>query len=355
MSTTLTPIPVEYKRIVVLGDSLTDGHTYPALVRQALLDAGYEAPLFINAGIAGDTAAGMLARLERDVLAYRPTLVTLLAGTNDVNLGFTFEDYRANVTAIAERLHQEGIPLLVFTTCIIEPDANGRDEKLEEFSAFLRQFAAERGCRLADLRKGLCTARDAGVHLMETDTIHPNFTGQSIFARTLLDALGFTEVPLPAKLVLEEMPGLVKDWQMRAVREDEAPLNAQTMQAIVPDENWIRYTLPEPKPFTDSWWFEHERQRGFALRIEQYVGSARSYLGYATIDCEQPQAMYLNIGANLTSAWLNGEQVYKSDGTWRGWHPGKERVAVQFKAGENVLIIETGNQFFLSLTETNDW
>lgn len=37
----------------------------------------------INAGIGGNTTAEMLARLQRDVLAHRPDLVVLMAGTND--------------------------------------------------------------------------------------------------------------------------------------------------------------------------------------------------------------------------------------------------------------------------------
>ena len=47
-------------RIVFLGDSITDGHTLPLLLRQAL---GAGAPACINAGVAGDTAAGMRAQL----------------------------------------------------------------------------------------------------------------------------------------------------------------------------------------------------------------------------------------------------------------------------------------------------
>jgi hypothetical protein len=52
------------ERLVFLGDSITDGHTLPLLVRQSL---GDRAPVCINAGQAGDTAAGMRKRLERDV------------------------------------------------------------------------------------------------------------------------------------------------------------------------------------------------------------------------------------------------------------------------------------------------
>ena len=37
-------------RIVTLGDSITDGHTYPLLVAQALEEAGRSSPVFTGAG-----------------------------------------------------------------------------------------------------------------------------------------------------------------------------------------------------------------------------------------------------------------------------------------------------------------
>ena len=43
--------------IVFLGDSITDGNTYPLLIHQALTEAGKPVPLCINAGIGGNTAA----------------------------------------------------------------------------------------------------------------------------------------------------------------------------------------------------------------------------------------------------------------------------------------------------------
>src|SRR5947209_19084336 len=90
------------ERIVLVGDSITDGHTYPQLVRQALAEAGKPVPVVINAAVAGDTARGMRRRIERDVLVHRPTLVTLSAGINDVLHQVKPADYEADVEAIAE-------------------------------------------------------------------------------------------------------------------------------------------------------------------------------------------------------------------------------------------------------------
>src|SRR5689334_17466248 len=101
--------PDEPGRLVFLGDSLTDGHTLPLLVRQAL---GDRSPVCINAAVAGDTAAGMGKRLERDVLSRRPTRVALSVGINDVLRKVPPSEYEADVTAISERLKRDSVPML---------------------------------------------------------------------------------------------------------------------------------------------------------------------------------------------------------------------------------------------------
>jgi len=69
--------------LVCLGDSLTSGlrldksGTYPGFLAE---DTGLSV---INAGVANDTAADALARVERDVLAHEPDVVLIMIGGND--------------------------------------------------------------------------------------------------------------------------------------------------------------------------------------------------------------------------------------------------------------------------------
>ncbi|MBC7232801.1 MAG: SGNH/GDSL hydrolase family protein [Chloroflexi bacterium] len=82
-------------RIVCLGDSITYGEdlpyaeTYPAILADLLkqkhadLDA-----VVINSGVRGHTSVQGLARLERDVLWYKPHVVFIAFGLNDGRLGY---------------------------------------------------------------------------------------------------------------------------------------------------------------------------------------------------------------------------------------------------------------------------
>src|SRR6476659_11074267 len=70
--------------VVFLGDSITAARTYGKLVENyTLLRYPSRKVRFSNAGRGGDTAAGGLERLERDVFGRGATVVTVAYGVND--------------------------------------------------------------------------------------------------------------------------------------------------------------------------------------------------------------------------------------------------------------------------------
>ena len=82
-------------RILFQGDSITDagrdynndgalGRGYALLVEAAL---GYSEPgehTFINKGISGNRIVDVYARMKRDILNYKPDVMSILIGVNDV-------------------------------------------------------------------------------------------------------------------------------------------------------------------------------------------------------------------------------------------------------------------------------
>src|SRR3954466_10378616 len=81
-------------RVVFFGDSITEQRLYTSYVQQFVMSRYPELNVtFINSGWPGDAVnsnpcvpcagVGALARIERDVVAYKPTVVTLLFGMND--------------------------------------------------------------------------------------------------------------------------------------------------------------------------------------------------------------------------------------------------------------------------------
>src|SRR4051812_37631815 len=71
-------------RIVFYGDSITEQELYTKDVEAYLTQRYPDWHLtFFNAGWSGDNAGGGKERLNRDVLALKPTLVTVCFGMND--------------------------------------------------------------------------------------------------------------------------------------------------------------------------------------------------------------------------------------------------------------------------------
>ena len=341
------------ERIVFVGDSITDGHTYPLMVRASIEAAGRAAPICINAGVAGDTAQGMLARLDRDVLVHRPTLVTLSAGINDVLRGVSTENYARDMRAIAQRLSEEKIPLVILTPTILGPKHSAAQEKLSEYIEAIRGIAHEHNCRIAETHQALRTAAARGEAVLSADEVHLTLTGYRRFTRALLDALGHESFPVVEELKYEPMPGVIKNWDVRVATEEERNLDESQARAAWGRGEWKSLVLPlsEPEP---EWWMDQERQRGFAVSLGKRIGPGKKFLAKAEVIAESTYSGYLNIGADVEKVWLNGNLVYQNEG-WTGWHAGKERIFVTFDQGKNIIGVASGDTYFLSITIKNDW
>jgi acyl-CoA thioesterase-1 len=109
--------------IVALGASNTEGKgrgrtpggvsrsdAYPAQLQALLRGRGVSARV-INAGIAGDTTGGMLARLDRAVPA-GTHVVILQPGGNDARRGEA-GDRAGNIAAIQQRLAARGVTVIM--------------------------------------------------------------------------------------------------------------------------------------------------------------------------------------------------------------------------------------------------
>jgi lysophospholipase L1-like esterase len=339
-----------HPRIVFVGDSSTDGYTYLLLIRQALAREGRPVPTCINAGISTDTARGVRDRLERDVFVHRPTLVAFSAGVHDALYNVAPADYEANVRTIAARLRSKGVPLLLLTTGLLGGPLAKAEPRLAEYNAILHRLAGELGCRVADVNRRLREARASGQVVVEGDNVNPNYQGQRLIARAVLDALGHDTVAVPRELSLSPMPGILKEWRVRIAPAGQTALNERLVTELDTDSpGWAAYTLPEKGP-APTWWLEQERKRGFALSLDKRLGAAKVYQGVSSLRVDRPKTVFLHTGAHLQSVWLNGRRVYRSDG-WTGWHAGKERVPVRLRAGRNVMVIDCGPNFFLSVTD----
>jgi len=340
----------ELKRICFLGDSITDGDTYPRLVETALRRAGTETRS-INSGYGGNTAADMLARIDKDVLANKPTLVTLSAGANDAMRGITPEDYEQQLRKIIDTFGKANVPLILLTPCGVTGAAKEKAETaLVQYDAIVRKLAKEFDLRLADVFTLHREAIARGEPVMDADGLHPGLLGQQLIAGAVLDALGFGKLEMPATPDITESAGLVKEWQILPL--DGQKLSDDEILLLAPDATWQALTLPQAAP-SEQYWLDHNRRFGVAVELSKQLGKKGPFVAVASVKSTEARTLRLHTGGDLTRIWLNGKLIYGGD--WNGWHPGRFSVDAPMVAGENKIRIVSGDTFFLSISAGRFW
>src|SRR5262249_37288529 len=135
---------------------------YVALARDAIAKNHPDLAIeVIGAGISGNRVPDLEARLEKDVLANKPTLVVIYIGINDVwdsanGRGTSRPDYELGLRNIVKRIQDSGARVLLCTPSVIGEKHDGSnpfDAMLEEYSQISRAVAAQARVRLLDLRK----------------------------------------------------------------------------------------------------------------------------------------------------------------------------------------------------------
>ncbi|PQV63329.1 Lysophospholipase L1 [Abditibacterium utsteinense] len=202
-------------RVVFYGDSITDQRLYTTFVETYALTRFPKMPLsFVHSGWGGDRVTGggggpIDRRLQRDVLAYHPDVVTLMLGMNDGSYRSfdqgIFNTYSAGINHIIDTV-QQGAPGVRIT--LIEPSPfddvtrapnfeGGYNAVLQRFGTFLKDTANQKNLGVADLNAPVmamltrANATDKGVaQKILPDRIHPGPGGHLIMAEALLKAWG---------------------------------------------------------------------------------------------------------------------------------------------------------------------
>lgn len=164
--------------IVALGDSLTAGFPFEPFSWTRSLE---ELPARVhNAGLNGDTLAGMLLRLERDVLERRPEVCFVMGGSNDAFQGRSLTAMQDDAAEIRTRVEAAGI-LTVWGPP--PPSLFGElEERLEPFRSWIRA----RHERVLDFGPAFGTGAQIEPENLP-DGVHPSRAAYERMGRIALD------------------------------------------------------------------------------------------------------------------------------------------------------------------------
>ena len=186
-------------RIVCIGDSITGIYyhsgglrAYPEMLQIALQKIHPQAQITIrNAGISGDTTTRGLLRLERDVLAHKPHLVTIMFGMNDL-VRTPVADFQNNLREIIRQCRAIDAEVILCTQNSVVENPKWPPAKVAEFTQAIRDIAKAESLPVAD-----CYAAVESIHekdalewtLLLSDRIHPNMAGHKLFAETIAQTI----------------------------------------------------------------------------------------------------------------------------------------------------------------------
>jgi acyl-CoA thioesterase-1 len=164
------------KRVVFMGDSITEGWGRQPFIK--------DNPSYVGRGISGQTSPQMLVRFRSDVLALKPALVHIMAGTNDIaqNTGHeTPEEIEGYIKDMVELALGNNVKVVLAS---IPPSKDfwwhrGLEPALQirAFNAWLREYAADRGLVYVDYWSVLATTDGAMKPEYSADGVHPNAAG----------------------------------------------------------------------------------------------------------------------------------------------------------------------------------
>ncbi|HXA66171.1 MAG TPA: SGNH/GDSL hydrolase family protein [Bryobacteraceae bacterium] len=199
--------------VVFYGDSITDQRLYTTFTEAYVVTRFPNLNIrFVHSGWSGDRVDGgaggpIDTRLTRDVLAYQPTVVTLMLGMNDAGYRLfddtLFKTYRVGYEHIVRAL-KTAAPKVRLTA--IQPSPydditraplfeGGYNNVLISYGKFVRELARREGLLYADLNTSvvaaLRTANQADPALAQKlipDRVHPSAPIHFLMAEALLKA-----------------------------------------------------------------------------------------------------------------------------------------------------------------------
>jgi lysophospholipase L1-like esterase len=201
------------QKIVFIGDSITDadrqttaqpyGNGYVSMIRNFLVARYPERALVIvNKGVGGNTIRDLDKRWEQDVIAERPTWLSVCIGINDVWRHFDgnskeavpLDEFVSTLRRLLKRAQDTtGAKLILAEPYMIEKDPDNLMRRLmnlygESVDSLAPEFKATLVHTQAAFDAALASTTPAD---WAGDHIHPNAAGHAVIALEFLRTLGF--------------------------------------------------------------------------------------------------------------------------------------------------------------------
>jgi len=179
---TLGPPGPGEQRVVFMGNSITDAWAQ-------YFGTMFPGKPYVGRGISGQTTPQMLVRFRQDVIALKPAVVVILAGTNDIagNTGpSTLEMIEDNLASMTELAQANRIKVVLASVLPVfdYPWKPGLEPapRIVALNAWIKSYATQRGAVYLDYHSAMADQRQGMRAELSSDGVHPNEAGYRIMA-----------------------------------------------------------------------------------------------------------------------------------------------------------------------------
>jgi len=178
-------------RVVFMGDSITD------MWREPRFGEFFPGKPYIGRGISGQTTPQMLIRFRPDVIALKPRVVVILAGTNDIagNTGpMSLEEIEGNLASMSELAHVNGIRVVLSSVLPVYDGGHATDgtpllmtdrrppERIMALNEWIKSYASHHGDTYLNYFSAMVEDRGFLKKDLSEDGLHPNKAGYAVMA-----------------------------------------------------------------------------------------------------------------------------------------------------------------------------
>lgn len=180
------------KRVVFMGDSITEnwGILKPEFFSQTK---------FINRGISGQTSPQMLIRFRSDAIELEPSIIIILAGTNDIagNTGpTTIKMISNNIISMSELAISHNIKVIISSVLPIYSynwsDVKEPNKKVIDLNKILYDYATKKNLPFLDYYSSMVDNRPGLKKEFSDDEVHPNKVAYEVMSDLALKAIRTT-------------------------------------------------------------------------------------------------------------------------------------------------------------------
>lgn len=264
-----SPVLKSGDTVAFVGDSITHGgHAVEHIMLYYITRYPDMRAKFLNLGIGGDSAGGLLRRMDSEILKSRPSVSFLMIGMNDCNrylyaadsklssadrekrIAETDKRYAENLEKVVDALSKNSRTLVLFTPSIYDQTAKIKAPANVGVNGALKRYG-EIGAKIAASRKNVIVAdiwsalqginealqkSDPSATIIGSDRVHPSSAGGFAMAQKYLSDARESPVVSKVSVIAGENPqaALLENCDISELKSRDGGVSFKLLEFSLP-------------------------------------------------------------------------------------------------------------------------